>query len=81
MSDEFNLTKPQQLLLIRLIEEYQDIFSMDVLDIGHTYIVEHRIDPKDVVPVKLRPRSVPPHLQHFIDETTNCLLGKNLIRE
>jgi hypothetical protein len=34
-----------------------------------------------VVPVKQRPLRVPPHLQHFIDETTKSLLEKNLIRE
>ena len=79
--DQIDLTGQQRAKLIALIEEYQDIFSMEDLDIGHTTVVEHRIETGDAVPIKQRPRRVPPHQQRFVDETTRDLLKKNLIKE
>ncbi|XP_064631689.1 uncharacterized protein LOC135489979 [Lineus longissimus] len=79
--EDINLTGTQRATLISLIEEYQDIFSMDDLDIGHTTVVEHRIDTGDAIPIKQRPRRVSPHQQCFVDETTKDHLDKNLIKE
>jgi hypothetical protein len=54
---------------------------MSDFDLGETTVIQHTINTGDAQPIKQRPRRVPPHTQHFVDETTKEYLERNLIRE
>ncbi|GFW04467.1 hypothetical protein TNCV_878361 [Trichonephila clavipes] len=43
----------------RLIQEFEDVFSRNSSDIGHTTVTQHRIDTADHPPIKQHPRRLP----------------------
>jgi hypothetical protein len=79
--DDLGLEPRQKEIVCDMIEKYQFAFSMGDFDLGHTTILQHTIETGDAVPIKQRPRRVPPHQQKFVDETTKELLDRGLIQE
>jgi hypothetical protein len=75
------LTEEQKSVVIDLLAKHQFVFSMGDLDLGSTTVSQHTIDTKDAEPIKQRPRHVPPHQQHFVDDTVKELLNRGLIQE
>ncbi|GFW21777.1 retrovirus-related Pol polyprotein from transposon 412 [Trichonephila clavipes] len=43
----------------RLFQEFEDVFSRNSSDIGHTTVTQHRIDTADHPPIKQYPRRLP----------------------
>ncbi|GFX56117.1 hypothetical protein TNCV_3062031 [Trichonephila clavipes] len=43
----------------RLFQEFEDVFSRNSSDIGHTTVTQHRIDAADHPPIKQHPRRLP----------------------
>ncbi|GFW27160.1 hypothetical protein TNCV_93861 [Trichonephila clavipes] len=43
----------------RLFHEFEDVFSRNSSDIGHTTVTQHRIDTTDHPPIKQHPRRLP----------------------
>ncbi|GFS80717.1 retrovirus-related Pol polyprotein from transposon 412 [Trichonephila clavipes] len=43
----------------RLFQEFEDVFSRNSSDIGHTTVTRHRIDTADHSPIKQHPRRLP----------------------
>ncbi|GFX31590.1 retrovirus-related Pol polyprotein from transposon 412 [Trichonephila clavipes] len=43
----------------RLFQEFEDVFSRNSNDIGHTTVTQHRIDTADHPPIKQHPRRLP----------------------
>ncbi|GFS63194.1 hypothetical protein TNCV_1496361 [Trichonephila clavipes] len=43
----------------RLFQEFEDVFSRNSSDIGHTTVTQHRIDTADYPPIKQHPRRLP----------------------
>ncbi|GFV98673.1 retrovirus-related Pol polyprotein from transposon 412 [Trichonephila clavipes] len=43
----------------RLFQEFEDVFSRNSSDIGHTTVTQHRIDTADHPPIKQHPRRLP----------------------
>ncbi|GFT31193.1 retroviral aspartyl protease family protein [Trichonephila clavipes] len=43
----------------RLFQEFEDVFSRNSSDIGHTAVTQHRIDTADHPPIKQHPRRLP----------------------
>ncbi|GFW95997.1 retrovirus-related Pol polyprotein from transposon 412 [Trichonephila clavipes] len=43
----------------RLFQEFEDVFSRNSSDIGHTTVTQHRIDTGDHPPIKQHPRRLP----------------------
>ncbi|GFT49814.1 retrovirus-related Pol polyprotein from transposon 412 [Trichonephila clavipes] len=43
----------------RLLQEFEDVFSRNSSDIGHTTVTQHRIDTADHPPIKQHPRRLP----------------------
>ncbi|GFT36599.1 retrovirus-related Pol polyprotein from transposon 17.6 [Trichonephila clavipes] len=43
----------------RLFQEFEDVFSRNSSDIGHTTVTQHRIDTVDHPPIKQHPRRLP----------------------
>ncbi|GFT32943.1 retrovirus-related Pol polyprotein from transposon 412 [Trichonephila clavipes] len=43
----------------RLFQEFEDVFSKNSSDIGHTTVTQHRIDTADHPPIKQHPRRLP----------------------
>ena len=53
------LTEKQPEQLARLLIDYQDVFSKTDQDLGHTAVIQHRIDTRDAAPIKQRMRGTP----------------------
>ena len=65
---------------LQLITSYMDIFSKTDDDVGHTDIVEHRIDLIDDKPFKQRYRRIPPSAYEEVRAHLRQLLKAGIIR-
>ena len=65
----------------KLLVRWQGVFSLGETDIGHTDLVEHRIDLVDNIPFKDRPRRIPPGAFEEIRQHLRGLLDSGVIRE
>lgn len=54
-----NLHERECFSLKNLLVQYQDVFSKNDKDIGHTEIIQHTIDTGGVHPIRQKPRRVP----------------------
>ncbi|GFU03435.1 retroviral aspartyl protease family protein, partial [Trichonephila clavipes] len=43
----------------KTVQEFEDVFSRNSSDIGHTTVTQHRIDTADHPPIKQHPRRLP----------------------
>ncbi|GFV88693.1 retrovirus-related Pol polyprotein from transposon 17.6 [Trichonephila clavipes] len=58
-SGPFQKNYPEKLRRKRLFQEFEDVFSRNSSDIGHTTVTQHRIDTADHPPIKQHPRRLP----------------------
>ena len=66
--------------LLKLLEEFSDIFSISRDDIGETKVVSHAIDTEDATPIRCSQRRVPIALEEKVDEMIKELANKGIIR-
>jgi hypothetical protein len=66
--------------LVKLLEEYMDVFAEDISDLGRIKEVQHRIYVGDAKPVKQRPYRRGPHENEFIQQEIQRLLQNGLIQ-
>ncbi|GFV67985.1 hypothetical protein TNCV_1872671 [Trichonephila clavipes] len=52
-------TKSTEKLRRKTVQEFEDVFSRNSSDIGHTTVTQHRIDTADHPPIKQHPRRLP----------------------
>jgi len=65
--------------VIKVLQQYSDVFSKSDNDLGVTDTVTHKIDTGDAVPIRQLMRQYPPaHLQ-AIDEHVNSMLDQGII--
>ena len=79
--DTDNLTSDELQKGKDLITEYADIFSKDDSDIGHTTLVQHRIELEDEHPFKQRYRRIPPSMYEEVKSHLQQLLRNGIIRK
>ena len=60
----------RQAQICRLLCEFSDVFSKGPQDLGHTDVIQHRINTKDAAPIRQAPRRLPLAKQH---EATQAL--------
>ena len=65
--------------LFNFLCEYGDVFSKGDFDIGHSSLVEHKIDVGNANPIKQHPRRLGPEARIAADELIEGLLEKKLI--
>ena len=53
------LTPTEQDLLLQLLLQFKDCFSLSEEDVGQTELIEHSIDTGDAQPIRMRPRRLP----------------------
>ncbi|GFW30211.1 hypothetical protein TNCV_3067631 [Trichonephila clavipes] len=53
------LSPEQKKLRRKTVQEFEDVFSRNSSDIGHTTVTQHRIDTADHPPIKQHPRRFP----------------------
>ena len=75
VSDELKLQ------VANLLIEFQDVFSKDENDLGHTNLAEHRIETGDARPIKQAPRRVPLAFQGRDKEALDKMLARGTIRK
>ena len=66
---------------MKLLEEYQDVFSKTDEDIGKTGLEQHRIPTGDAKPIKLPPRRAPLHMQEEVDEQIQKMLDQGVVEK
>ena len=76
-----NITSDQLQLGKDFITSYQDIFSKDDYDIGHTNIVQHKILLEDDRPFKQRYRHIPPSMYEDVKSHLYQMLRAGIIRK
>ncbi|GFV62097.1 retrovirus-related Pol polyprotein from transposon 412 [Trichonephila clavipes] len=57
--ENVELSPEQKSSAERLFQEFEDVFSKNSSDIGHTTVTQHRIDTADHPPIKQHPRRLP----------------------
>ncbi|GFX92040.1 retrovirus-related Pol polyprotein from transposon 412 [Trichonephila clavipes] len=57
--ENVELSPEQKSSAERLFQEFEDVFSRNSSDIGHTTVTQHRIDTADLPPIKQHPRRLP----------------------
>ncbi|KAK3086720.1 hypothetical protein FSP39_022469 [Pinctada imbricata] len=64
-----------------LLRQFEDVFSKSPTDIGHTDMVQHRIELHDDRPFKQRARTIPPAMFTEVKEHLQQLLDAGIIRK
>ena len=78
--DHEYLSEDQEKLLGDLVMEYQDIFSLDPLDLGSTNIISHSINTREHPPIKQTACRTPFVLGQKIEEFTKQMLEAGVIQ-
>ncbi|GFU26230.1 retrovirus-related Pol polyprotein from transposon 297 [Trichonephila clavipes] len=68
--ENVELSPEQKSSAERLFQEFEDVFSRNSSDIGHTTVTQHRIDTADHPPIKQHPRRLPFAKQEEKDGST-----------
>ncbi len=71
--------KKQQ--LIDLIEQYQDVFAWDKMELGRTSAVKHHIDTGETIPIKQRPYRVPLAKRDEIAKQIDAIKEQGVVEE
>ena len=74
------LTEKQAERLAQLLINYQDIFSKTDQDLGHTAVIQHRIDTRDAAPIKQRMRRTPVGFSQEEEKHLQSMLTNGIIR-
>ena len=75
-----NLRREERQVLVPLLKEYADIFSMDKNDIGLTDVVQHEIDTGIEKPIACPCRRVPMALEDKVEKMVHELASKGIIQ-
>lgn len=67
-------------ILMPILKEFADIFSVDKNDIGLTTLVSHKIDTNEEGPIVCQHRRVPIHLEEKVEELIQEFANKGIIR-
>ena len=65
--------------LFALFLEFADVFSLSTKNLGHTKVLQHRIDTGNAQPVHLPPRRIPHARREEVKEMLRDMLEKNAI--
>ncbi|KAL5502521.1 hypothetical protein EMCRGX_G009314 [Ephydatia muelleri] len=65
--------------LFSLLLEFADVFSLSTKNLGHTKVLQHRIDTGNAQPVHLPPRRIPHARREELKEMLRDMLDKNAI--
>ncbi|GFU77258.1 retrovirus-related Pol polyprotein from transposon 412 [Trichonephila clavipes] len=60
----------------KTVQEFEDVFSRNSSDIGHTTVTQHRIDTADHPPIKQHPRRLPFAKQEEVGTLLREMQGK-----
>lgn len=67
-------------VIVPLLKEFADIFSVDKNDIGLTTLVSHEIDTGEASPIACQHRRVPIHLEDKVEKMVQDFVDKGIIR-
>ena len=74
------LSETEVLMIVELLQEYEDVFQSPDEPLGRTDVVKHTIDVQGHAPIKQAPRRLPYHKQEIVKEELKKMLDQNLIR-
>src|ERR1043165_460512 len=75
------ITGEQRKRLLRLLEDYKDIFVKDKNELGKCGIVKHRIDTGDAKPIKQKAHRASGENKKLIEEEVKKMLEKGVIEK
>ena len=73
------LTPNEHSLLLQLLLEFKDCFSLSENDVGRTDLIEHNIETGEAQPIRMRPRRLPLARQMAADKTLQEMQQAGLI--
>ena len=73
-----DVTPSQKAALFHVLKKYEAMFDGHV---GHTTLVEHRIDTGDSPPIRQAPRRIPPHLKEEVKAQLDDLVRQGILEE
>ena len=74
------LSAIERKILVSLLREFVDIFSVDKNDIGLTKLVSHEIDTSGEGPIACQHRRIPIHLEEKVEKMIEDFENKGIIR-
>eukprot|EP00731_Ephydatia_muelleri_P039226 Em1238g1a len=77
VGDDVNKDEKEE--LFSLLLEFADVFSLSTKNLGHTKVLQHRIDTGNAQPVHLPPRRIPHARREELKEMLRDMLEKNAI--
>lgn len=75
-----HLEKDHMKSLLKLLREYEDMFSKSSSDIGRTVVVKHNINTGFEPVIKQNLRRIPMHKKQEVKELLNDMLEREVIR-
>ena len=73
------LTTQQNEEVLRLLEDFKDVFSQSSTNYGKTTLIKHRIDTGEARPIWQAPRRIPHALREEIDKQVDSMLENGII--
>ena len=74
-----NLSSGENQKLHTLLDQYSDIFAKSSLDLGHTTIIQHKINTGEALPIKQQPYRVSHHQKASIEKHISDMLDQGVI--
>ena len=65
--------------LKKLLEEFNDVFALDPMEVGRTDLVQHHINTGEHAPVKQPPRRIPFSMRAKVEALVEEMLGNGII--
>jgi len=74
-----SITNREGIELKALIEEFNDVFALDPMEVGHTNLVQHHINTEEYPTVKQPSWRIPFFMKSKVEEMVNKMLGNGII--
>lgn len=78
--NNLNLNEAQKKDLVEFLEEFQDVFSEEIVA-GNCNVIEHQINLKESNPIKQTPRRIPIHMRGEVDKIIEEMKCQGVIEE
>ena len=62
-----------------VLEEFNEVFALDSMEVGRTDLVQHTINTGEHAPVKQAPRRIPFSMRKKVEEMVDELLDKGIV--
>ena len=80
LTDGIDVPPEHREMITELLEQNRDLFAKTDAELGHTSIIQMKIDTGNHPPIKMRSYRTPLKKRRFVDQAIDDMLGANIIR-